>query len=654
MSARLAPERLIFFALATTAALPLVVVPWIANQHALPTAAVLRIIGVSLLVGLAWLLRRRGVAGLGMSAVEFSLLAFALVLTASTLLSSDLELSWGGSYRRFEGLLTWLIYLLIFLAARLALNAERVKLLFEMIVWAALPISLLAVVQAAVSPVDGFRAQGTLGNPAFLGSYLVMVIPLAVFTALEGGRRQMMAGAAGASLGLAALYLSFTRGAWLALPFGLIILGIAISRRRRTGSSRFAPTAGLALLIAAVALVAAIGIGGPDYGLQRITSASDMSTGTTATRIEMGKGAIALIRERPGLGWGLETFRENFMGNQALAELETVFRRADRPHNQFLYLAYSAGLPGAAAYYFFILAFIVSAGREMRKGRDADLLAPAALAAVIAYSIQAEFLFSVVEVSPLVWLIAGGAMAVIRERRQSAPEISAALEPGDRPRSGALNRGLAITAVIAVCVTALWQIRSISADYYFQIGLPGRETGSAETIKNLETASRLGGPNRVYTLALGQAYFARGRSSRDRAAVDRAISVYEAETRRRSDDEIWYSLGDAHAFYGEHWDPASLDKALEAYSNAALLRPYFPYSYWEMGYIWAKKGDTRKAIDLYRRSLEIDPKNVPALTELGALYEQNGDLGEARSVYKKASALEPGNPSASAALTRLK
>jgi hypothetical protein len=71
-------------------------------------------------------------------------------------------------------------------------------------------------------------------------------------------------------------------------------------------------------------------------------------------------------------------------------------------------MAVSVGIPGAAAYLGFWILTVAAAVSIWRRTANASrILALGSTAALTGYFIQAQFAFSSVAVTPLVWLLAG-------------------------------------------------------------------------------------------------------------------------------------------------------------------------------------------------------------------------------------------------------
>lgn len=121
---------------------------------------------------------------------------FLVVQTVSTALSVAPQMSFWGSYNRFQGLYTTAAYLTIFFAILAFANRWiQVERLLQVILTVSLPVSLYGIIQNfGADPVVwaggvSVRVGSTMGNPIFLGAFLVMVAPLTLYRHIESGRR---------------------------------------------------------------------------------------------------------------------------------------------------------------------------------------------------------------------------------------------------------------------------------------------------------------------------------------------------------------------------------------------------------------------------------------------------------------------------------
>ncbi len=223
------------------------------------------------------------------------LLLFASVL--STALSISPRISWWGSYHRLQGTYTLLCYLILFGMVSTCLKSPaHINQLVTAAILTSVPVSVYAIVQKL--GLDPFtwerepikRVGSTFGNAVFLGSYLVMVMPV---TVSRMGRSVWMASGekiAACRHSLSALlYLvvvavqafavlfSQSRGPILGLSAALFVMGLVVALLlRRSAADRGRLRSGEALkafgfVIAAAASAAfSGGMGGlVGLGLQR-------------------------------------------------------------------------------------------------------------------------------------------------------------------------------------------------------------------------------------------------------------------------------------------------------------------------------------------------------------------------------------------------
>ena len=187
----------------------------------------------------------------------------------------------------------------------------------------------------------GTRVSGTLGNANFYGEFLVMAFAVALaLVILQKGRARLYAGA-GLLAMAGALFLTYTRGSWLALAFALAVSIPFVSKRL------FLPlVAG-----AAVAIVAIPGI------LPRVLSI--FSTHGSATfRFNLWHVAGSAILAKPVFGWGLGEFLAAYRATVIAHPALYMGYLGYGAHNAYFTLVVETGLLGGVA--FILLVFFVA------------------------------------------------------------------------------------------------------------------------------------------------------------------------------------------------------------------------------------------------------------------------------------------------------
>ena len=116
-----------------------------------------------------------------------------------------------------------------------------------------------------------------------------------------------------------------------------------------------------------------------------------------------------------------------------------------------------------------------------------------------------------------------------------------------------------------------------------------------------------------------------------RRLFDQAVEAYtKAIELRPFYADAHVGLGDAKAAKGE------VDGAITAYQKALTFDPVNPRVHLSLGKIYyAEKGLYYESVTAYKRAIELDPKSVEARMGLGEVYEDKGLYKEAIEEYKK-------------------
>ena len=443
-------------AVAAAAVLPFLVLPAWYDAYYWPKVCLLY---AAVAAGALSLMRTSGggwLRDLGAS-LGTPLAAWLGVLTLATVLSADRALSFVGEDYRYEGLLTWFSYgALAAIAGNALRNPRQLRPALALILAGAGAMSVLALLQHlgfSPVPVDTtrhgwIRAWATTGSPLALGAYLVLLFPLVVGFYAESRRGKQLVFAALAVLMYAALIATEARAEWGALALGVVVWGCAAGKAAVRAAAR--PLAVLALLCAAA--TPAVLLTGAPSAIGHVSDA-----GSAASRMFIWRTSAPLVLQRPILGWGPDTLAKIYPAYgtpafvRAFPEAAMEHIVVDRPHNDLLQQAISAGLAGLAAYLWFWLAVFWTGWRTarasvrgdhgLRRGDDRRsilvdpaVIGPGLLGGFAAYFAQLQLSFSYVSVAPVFWVLLG-ALAALRPRVVwgGSPELAGGLR-GSRPR----------------------------------------------------------------------------------------------------------------------------------------------------------------------------------------------------------------------------
>ncbi len=422
------------------AAVPLIINPAAFDLWYRPKIASVQ--ALLLIAGVAWLTRiviSRSRLHWQWTPLVISILCFAATAILSTTFSINTGLSFFGDPLRLEGFLSLATYLmLVFLFSENVQTPEMAaRLLFCLLLTATL-VSLYALFQYFYyNPTEHFfykyfpKGNGvgsTIGNPNFLGKYLVLIIPIILALSLAEGSRLIMTGLfLSLTLCFAALIATFTRASWLGLLAGLaVLLYYAWRNALLKGKGRRL----VLIAVSLVFIVCLFNTYSPAHGrrtstpspnqtrgevIQKAVKSLDIGNGRgVATRLYVWDKTVRLIRERPWFGYGLETFMLVFKKyNQEYTEIFHDRVIIDRAHNNYLDIAFAMGIPGLAAYLALLLSFLIYVWRLFMdlQDRSQKMLTLGVLAGFCGYLINDMFIFSVVSVSPTFWSLMGLTLA---------------------------------------------------------------------------------------------------------------------------------------------------------------------------------------------------------------------------------------------------
>ncbi|HEX9916865.1 MAG TPA: tetratricopeptide repeat protein [candidate division Zixibacteria bacterium] len=96
-----------------------------------------------------------------------------------------------------------------------------------------------------------------------------------------------------------------------------------------------------------------------------------------------------------------------------------------------------------------------------------------------------------------------------------------------------------------------------------------------------------------------------------------------------------------------------LDGAEELFLEAIKLKTNFASAYSNLGNIYEIKGESGKAIENFRRAIEYDPKNPIYYYNLGVSYQRIGEMTQAIQMFETALSLDPGFGPAKEKLSKL-
>ena len=349
--------------------------------------------------------------------INISLFIYFILLAASVYAAENKVFAIIGVPGRWEGLVTITLYMFLFITARLYLVPDEG--LFKIILVTAIIVSIYGILQTMnfdPFPRDVLRenwskrAFSTMGNPNFLGSYIVLIIPTSIYFYII---KKNITGLTAYAILFYCLLSTGTRGAWLGTITSIMAFAAIHYMYFRYSKGEF--TRYIILLVITILLLALYNFNTEGAFIDRFLSIArdanefltkgDRADYSGANRGFIWKRVAELIKKRPLTGYGIENLGEAFKKyyTKDMIELWNEVRYLDKAHNEYLHIAVTSGIPSLLVYLTFISQIILKGLFRLKNCKTALLI----LSSVIGYMTAAFFNISVVSVAYVYWIFLG-------------------------------------------------------------------------------------------------------------------------------------------------------------------------------------------------------------------------------------------------------
>ncbi|MDO8260063.1 MAG: O-antigen ligase family protein, partial [Candidatus Magasanikbacteria bacterium] len=328
-------------------------------------------------------------------AIVISFTIFILVQVISTLFSQDKYTSIFGYPTRLNGgLVSQFAYLVIFLIGLISLDTKKAKNLLVAIVFAAVAVSLWGIPSHFGADPSCFVLTGkltsacwqkefdptlrifsTLGQPNWLASYLVLILPICMAFSLfyRQNKAKLIFLAASATI-LFAIILTNSRAGLLGLMASLMIFAMLAGIKTIKANIKLISALGIVFLIIAMLfgtnltsrikdlITSQKQVINQPTKTAKPTQSSLTSGGTESGQIRLivWHGAIDVFKSSPLLGTGPETFVSSYYKFRPATHNQTTEWQFfyNKAHNEFLNYAANTGLLGLLSYLSFLSTLI--------------------------------------------------------------------------------------------------------------------------------------------------------------------------------------------------------------------------------------------------------------------------------------------------------
>ncbi len=495
----------------------------------------------------------------------------------------------------------------------------------------------------------GNRSVSTFGNPNFISSYLVMLLPLVAWQLIKSFRliERVFYGFIFITFE-SMLLASLTRSSWLGfvaailflLAFKEVRLKISANKKFLAAFAFFA----VFLLVAwpndslkpmSSAIVERVGEGG-----QKVTSVKKITLNVRKEHVYPSLHQRLLIwssgwqmgLENPvcGKGWGLfELFYPFYQGPllERFAGIRNLRTHANNAHNEIIEIFSQSGILGLGLF-MWIFAVLFSAFFRFRKyaGESDMIIFPmfSAVVGMFADNMLNVSLHFAVPAFLFWWLV--GALSL----RLSSPAAFGELKEmkiGSRPAK--------IVAIFLILVSLLgiyyWHLQFMREVYYFKGFKAMRKSKFAEAKTYLEKAHAYHSREVNANYELANAYVRLENYQKAEWAYKEALSS------NCGYDEIFFNLSIVEKKLEKY------KKAIESLKMSILINPINKLNYSAISEMYMRKGKkyAGEAIEVLERARKLFPRDISILNALGYFHSTQGDYQKARYFYARAVRINP-------------
>ena len=620
------------------------------------------------------------------------ILAFLFVSGFATVFSINPYLSLVGTYKRYGGFISTIVYISLFFIIIHFIDKKRLRSLLNIIILTACLASIYGILQHfgldlyrwSTSFGYGIRVAATFGHPAFFSAFLIMVIPLVLIKIFSDPSEQNCQTSSNfkystfiylgiLTLLIVAFYYTKTRASFLGLLISNIFFFSLIGKKslQANRTKTIVTTTiiiGLSIFFNVSDRTSVIGrfiddvepaildSKEPSHFLEDSYEEAGFARkleGTMLMRVFQYTTGLRIIRDYPILGIGPDTL--GMIYPQYLATVykkkgeHKHFENQNRIHSDFLDIAVSRGLLGLGVYLWFIFAYARMVWKGCKRANSSNkVLIIGLCASCLAYFIQNQFSFGHVPILTLFWFLV--AMSVI-----ASPVLNPLPDGLENPVKhkqeltrwiGALTVkkgvkqtfcGIIVCLMFSLIILCLFRYK---ADIYFEHGRRTlNKSEIKEAIQSYETAVKYNPLSLNYNNVLNGIYLkmAETGSNKDSKKITEGLPNLFS----REQTTMWFV------------------KAIDGAEKVQKLYPRDYHSAFTLGQAYhildkispaqlpgEDKDMSKEAFKNYRIATTLHPFKFEYRNKLARLYAEKGQYEEAIHELKEAKNISPSNQAA--------
>ncbi|MDQ7822788.1 MAG: O-antigen ligase family protein [Candidatus Eremiobacteraeota bacterium] len=504
--------------------------------------------------------------------------------------------------------------------------------------------------------------MSTLGNPTYLGGYLATMVPIPLFLYLREYFRQSSrmpdhrpaevekyAYLAIWLICVAALYLTYSRGAWLACLVSHMLFFLILWKELGRFKKQLAVIVLLLLFMAMGCLVYERKKGNEfSFSKRVLRKYIQWPLGYTGGREHLWRMAGQIFRDHLLLGSGPGTFSYAYLryrGSESLAMRSRELFMGSC-HNEFLEAASSTGILGFISFFAIAAAFIYCLARKIRE-TDSEIRLKwiAILSCGAGYLVHIFFLFPTVSTA-LYWYFFIALIGIEYTKELSVSPVKGKKNRGtDNTGKRKLFHGVVVIIIAIFSIVLFIQsVRIAMASYFVCVAK------HCEKVKRPDIAQEFYRKALLYNPGESSYYLYRGKALEqlyEKGMLDEKLKMeiiqsYKSAIQRDPwDPSACAHLANFYAMLVGQGD-VGYSLAAEDYYRKALERSPYNYNYYgELGKLYGTLGDYDKAKECFHKGLDIYPRAYDIYYNIAVVNMRMGDSVSARENLEKALEIYP-------------
>lgn len=649
-------EKIIEYSIiATVILIPLFISTYTVNSISLPKTAIFRTLVIIMFC--AWLIKLVEIRQKDFYKIKFAIpiLLVFLTMIIATIFSLDPKLSlWGFGYR-FNGLFTFMFYVLFFFITTnyfIDTNFKTIKKIINYLIFTSALISVYGIMQhfnlEIISQWVGQtqdRITATLGNALQLSSYLTMLIPLTFAWIITSKKnKEKIYFSLILVLQLITLLFTQTRSAWLAFlisGFSCLLLYCFKNKKKLLGIS--ALSAGLLLVIITIGIIlpnSPLNNLNQNKYINRFTSSFTVQDSSSQARLIIMQSAWQAIKNQPIFGHGPNTFNIGYNMNFIPELINYDLQEYDSSHNLFLDWTYANGFLGLTALLFLIIYFFLHSLKKYFSEQDKfnNWLRLALLSSLIAFMVQSQFGLPYLTIFVLFFLY----LSMISALSKDITEIDNKIIEIKKTK---LDLAIYILIILAGLVIIIKiNFMPFMANHYYQVAL-NQQTFEQRQIFINKTLN-LNGP--FYSIEyqemnisdhfdLAKYYAQNNEPQKSEEFFEKAAGLTNELINQHPNYAFSYiTLANIYSQWAisENFDNEKIQLSDQYFAQALQLFPNKQVFYWDWSLACEGQDRLEIAEEKLQQAINLAPTVKKSYQKLSAFYKKTGDLEASREILK--------------------